>query len=116
MRAYSPDLRVRVLDALDAGMARTDAIHIFQVSSGSIKRWLRMRRTSGDLTPQRPSGRSRTIRPDQEAQLRVQIAAAPDASLAEHAAQWNADHGTTLTSWTIGRALRRIGWSRKKRH
>jgi hypothetical protein len=36
------------------------------------------------------------------------------AHLPEHAARWNADHGTSLSAWTLGRALRRLGWSRKK--
>ena|SRR5436305_43206 len=115
MQAYSTDLRVRVLDALAAGMHRADAVRIFQVSSGSIKRWVRMQRTTGDLTPQQPSGRPRSIPPDQESRLRAQLTAAPDGSLAAHAAQWTADYGTALSPWTIGRAFRRLGWSRKKR-
>jgi|SRR3954453_9215118 transposase len=115
MKAYSVDLRTRVLDALDSGMPRAKAVELFQVSSGSIKRWLRLRHINGDITPQHPSGRIRIITPDQEARLRAQILAAPDASLAEHAAQWTADYGSALSSWTIARALRRIGWSRKKR-
>jgi transposase len=115
MQAYSTDLRVRVLDALAAGMHRADAVRIFQVSSGSIKRWVRMQRTTGDLTPRRPDGRPRAIAPDQESRLRAQLTAAPDASLAAHAAQWLADYGTPLSTWTIGRAIRRLGWSRKKR-
>jgi transposase len=115
MRPYSTDLRERVLSALDGGMPRADAVRIFQVSLGSIKRWLRLRRTSGDLTPQRPCGRATTISPDQLPLLRAQLDAAPDASLAEHAALWNADHGTSLSSWTIARAFRRLGLSRKKR-
>ena len=116
MQPYSTDLRQRVLDALDAGMPRVDAVRIFQVSLGSLKRWLRRRRTTGDLTPQRPSGRATIITPDQYAHLRLQLEAAPDASLADHATQWNADHGTTLSAWTMARAIRRLGWSRKKRH
>ena len=115
MKPYSTDLRARVLDALDAGMTRVDAVRIFQVSLGSIKRWVRLRRTSGDLTPQRPSGRAPSITPDQYTHLRVQLEAAPDASRADHATQWNADHGTALSPWTLGRAIRRLGWSRKKR-
>jgi transposase len=116
MQPYSTDLRVRVLSALDAGMARADAVRIFQISLGSIKRWLRLRRTTGDLTPQRPSGRLPTITPDLHSHLRAQLDSAPDASLAEHATQWNADHATTLSPRTLGRAIRRLGWSRKKRH
>lgn len=115
MQPYSTDLRVRVLDALDAGMSRLEAVRIFQVSLGSIKRWLRLRRTLGDLSPKRPSGRAPSITPEQYAHLRVQLEVAPDASRAEHAAQWNADHGTTLSAWTLGRAIRRLDWSRKKR-
>ena len=115
MQPYSTDLRVRVLDALDAGMTRADAVRIFQVSLGSIKRWLRLRRTGSDLTPLRPSGRAPSITPDQYAHLRAQLEAAPDASRAEHALQWNADHATTISAWTFGRAIRRLGWSRKKR-
>jgi transposase len=115
MQPYSTDLRVRVLDALDAGMSRLEAVRIFQVSLGSIKRWLRQRRTRGDLSPKRPSGRAPSITSDQYAHLRAQLEGAPDASRAEHAAQWNADHDTTLSAWTLGRALRRLGWSRKKR-
>jgi transposase len=115
MKPYSIDLRERVLSALDAGMSRADAVRIFQVSLGSIKRWLHLRRSSGDLTPQRPSGRTPIISADQHVQLRLQLEAAPDASLADQASSWNAGHGTTLSASTMGRAIRRLGWSRKKR-
>jgi hypothetical protein len=52
--------------------------------------------------------------PDQDPLLRTQLGTAPAASLAEHDAQWNADHGSTLSAWTIGRVNRRLGWWRKK--
>ena len=114
MKAYSIDLRRRVLAALDSGMPRSEIIRLFQVSQGSITRWARQRRTSGDLSAKRPSGRPRSIPPDQHQLLRLQVEAAPDASLAEHAAQWQAEQGTPLSPWTMARALRRLGWSRKK--
>jgi len=114
MKAYSIDLRTRVLAALDSGMPRGEVRRLFQVSQGSITRWARQRRISGDLSPQRPSGRPRSIPLDQHHLLRLQVQAAPDASLAEHVAQWQADQGTTLSPWTMARALRRLGWSRKK--
>ena len=50
----------------------------------------------------------------QEALLRFQLEQFSDATLPEHAERWNADHGTTLSAWTLGRAIRRLGWSRKK--
>lgn len=114
MQAYSTDLRERVLAAHERGLSRRELIALFQVSQGSITRWLRQQRVSGDLTPRTPPGRARSIPTEQEAALRLQLEAAPDASLAAHAAQWAADYGTSGSTWTFARAMRRIGFSRKK--
>jgi transposase len=114
MKAYSTDLRERVLAAHARGLSRRELIELFQISQGSITRWLQQQRLTGDLTPQTPPGRARSIPADQEAALRRQVEAAPDATLAAHAAQWATDYGTRVSSWTIARALRRLGWSRKK--
>jgi transposase len=115
MKAYSLDLRTRVVAAIDGGMARADAVRTFQVSLGSIKRWLRLRETSGALVPRPRKGKTASITTAQFPTLRLQLEQFPDASLAEHARRWNADHSTTLSEWTLGRAIRRLGWSRKKR-
>jgi transposase len=115
MKAYSVDLRERVLAALGRGMPRSEAVTTCQVSLASLKRWLAARRDTGDLTPQPPTGGpNRTITPAQDEELRVQLAACPDATLAEHAARWNAIHGTSLSQSTMGRAIRRLGLPRKK--
>lgn len=114
MKAYSTDLRERVLAAHARGLSRRELIEMFQVSQGSITRWLRQQRLTGDLTPRTPPGRARSIPADQQAALRRQLEAAPDATLAAHAAQWAADYGTSLSTWTLARAIRRLGWSRKK--
>jgi transposase len=114
MKAYSTDLRERVLAAHARGLSRRELIELFQVSQGSITRWLRQQRLSGDLTPRLPPGRARSIPVDQEAALRRQVEAAPDATLAAHAAQWATDSGSRLSPWTLARALRRLGFSRKK--
>jgi putative transposase len=116
MRAYSTDLRERVLAAHARGLSRHELIEMFQVSQGSITRWLRQQRLTGDLSPRTPSGRTRSIPADQEAALLRQLEAAPDATLAAHIAQWAADYGTSLSTWTMARAIRHVGWSRKKSH
>jgi transposase len=115
MKAYSLDLRVRVLAALDGGMSRADAVRTFQVSLGSIKRWLRLRQSGDSLSPKPRTGKTTSISAAQLPTLRFQLEQFPDASLAEHARRWNADHATSLSQWTLGRAIRRLGWSRKKR-
>jgi transposase len=114
MKAYSLDLRERVLNALDAGMPRADVVRTFQVSHATIKRWLSRRATTGSLVPAPRPGQAPRIPTDQDAHLRAQLDAHPDATLAEHAAVWNAEHQTTLSQWTLGRAIRRLNWTRKK--
>jgi len=115
MKAYSIDLRERVLAALDRGMPRSEVVSIFQVSLASLKRWLAARRDTGDFTPQHPSGGFESpITPEQHHQLCAQVAAFPDATLAEHATRSNAAHATTISQWTIGRAIRLLGLTRKK--
>jgi transposase len=115
MKAYSVDLRERVLAALDRGMSRREAVTTFQVSLASIKRWLLTRRDTGELAP-RPwaGGPDRTITPVQDDALRAEVSAFPDATLAEHAERWNAVHGVALSQWSLGRAMRRLGLPRKK--
>jgi len=115
MKPYSVDLRTRVLAALERGVARAEVVTTFQVSLASLKRWLGAWRDTGAVTPQPPTGGpDRTITPAQDAALCAQVLAFPDATLAEHAARWNAAHGTSLSQWTLGRAIRRLGLLRKK--
>jgi transposase len=41
MRAYSIDLRERVVAAVDGGMSHAEVATTFQVSEPTIRRWLR---------------------------------------------------------------------------
>lgn len=112
--SYSVDLRTRVLAAVDQGMCRRDVVATFQVSEGSIKRWLTRRRTGETLTPQVSSGRRARITPAQYPALVAQLEADPDATLAIHVQQWQACHGVVVSRWAMSRAIRAAGWTRKK--
>lgn len=115
MKAYSVDLRQRVLDALERGMSRTEAVTTFQVSEGSIKRWRKLQRERKALAGSTPPGRRATITVNAEAVVRRLVAATPDATLAEYTRQWNALHDTPISQWTFGRAVRRLKLTRKKK-
>jgi transposase len=114
MKGYSVDLRQRVLAAVARGMSYQQVAQTFGVSLGTVKRLRRKQRTGADLTPQSPSGRRATIAPSAYPRLCAQLDAHPDATFAQHADLWNAAHGTNLSQWTLGRAIRRLGWTRKK--
>ncbi len=109
-RAYSVDLRERSLRALASGMPVAEIVQLFDVSRSSLARWQRQRRATGDLTPGRSSGRPRAIPISQEGLLATQVAAQPDATLAEHCVHW-ATHAETVavSPTTMCRALQRLG-------
>ncbi len=115
MRAYSVDLRARIVAAVERGMARRDVVATFGISLGTVKRLLARQRTTSDLRAQSPPGRPRSISAAHHAALWNQLEAHPDATLDEHARRWNAAHATTLSARTLGRAIARMGWTRKKR-
>jgi transposase len=109
------DLRERVLAAIDRGVPRSEVVSTFDVSLASLKRWLASRRDTGDFKAHPPSGGPEaSFTPALDEELRAQVAAFPDATLPEHAERWNAVHSTSISHWTIGRAIRRLGLSRKK--
>jgi transposase len=50
----------------------------------------------------------------QQAALRTQLEAHHDATIEHHTQLWNASPGMMVSQWTVGRAIRRRGWSYKK--
>jgi excisionase family DNA binding protein len=61
MNAYSKDLRLRVLDAVERGLSREEVCELFGVSRSTIKRWVKRRRQGEDLEPKHSTGRKRRI-------------------------------------------------------
>ncbi|HEX4207096.1 MAG TPA: helix-turn-helix domain-containing protein, partial [Ktedonobacteraceae bacterium] len=51
MRAYSQDLRQCILRAVDQGMPRAEIIKTFAISRSTVKRYLKLRRETGDVQP-----------------------------------------------------------------
>jgi|JI10StandDraft_1071094.scaffolds.fasta_scaffold1021198_2 transposase len=114
MQQYSADTRTCVLRALDAGMSPAAATRTFGVSSRTLRRWRQERRSSGVTAPRPRPGRTRAISRAQEPALRAQVLAHPDATLAEHSAQWAATHGVRLSPATMCRAIARLRLTVKK--
>lgn len=114
MRAYSLDLRERIVRAVAGGMPQAVAATQFGVGRATVERYVRRQR-EGRLPPRRSPGRPARIGREAEPALRAQLAAAPDATLAEHCAQWAQDQGRVVSVTTMHRAIARLGWTRKKR-
>lgn len=114
MKAYALDLRQRMIAAVERGMRQRAVAELFGVSLSTVKRLAAKHRAGHDLAPQSSPGRPRTITPEHHARLTDQLAADPDATTQEQAAHWNATTGMAVSARTMRRAIRRLGWTRKK--
>lgn len=85
MKTLSLDLRERILAAYDAGNDTRETVAArFRVSVGMVKKLLQQRRRIGDLRPQHHrAGRKPKIQAAERLQLRQELAAKPDLTLAE---------------------------------
>lgn len=110
MKAYSPDLRQRVLEDCDGGMEARQVAVKYRVSESWIRRLKQRRRDTGETAP-RSSRNRRTAKWLAYAErIKELIAQKPDATLGELAAQL--DHA--VSGQTLSRALRTLGLTLKK--
>src|SRR2546430_16385869 len=114
MRAYSVDLRERVVGAVEQGVPQAVAARTFSVGRATVERWVRRRRERGSLAPSPVPGAAPLVGPADAAALRAQVAATPDATLAEHCARWSAATGVRLGVSAMHRTLAPPGVHREK--
>jgi transposase len=115
MRAKSLDLRQRVVAAVHAGHPTAEVATVFGIDRSTVNRYLRLEQ-AGTLDPKPHPGRIPHIPPTQHADLVLQLHLHSDATLAEHCRRWAAVHGVAVSLATMSRAIRRVGWTRKKGH
>ena len=114
-RGYSRDLRERLVQAVASGLSVVEVARTMDVSVSSVHRYRRKVAAGVSLAPGTSPGGPRKIGPDAEAALRAQVAAHPDATLAEHGAMWAAAGHDPVSRATMSRALARLGLRLKKR-
>jgi transposase len=112
MKAYSIDLRERVVAACDAGDATRERIAArFSVSVIWIRKLLRRRRETGSIEPKpRGGGRAPAFDGAAAGRLREAVRADDDATLKELARA----AGVSCCASAVHRALARLGVTRKK--
>ena len=116
MRAYSTDLKERLVRAVAEGLPMREAARRFGVAVTTVKRAVVQQRETGSLERKPIPGCPRRIGPEREAILRERLQAAPDATVLEHCAWWAEHQGQQLSETTMWRAIRRLGWTQNKRH
>ena len=115
MRAYSTDLKERLVRAVADGQPMREAARRFGVAVNTVKRAVVQERETGSLERKPIPGCPRRIGVEQEAALATRLEAAPDATVLEHCGWWVEQYGQQLSEATMWRAIRRLGWTHKKR-
>jgi transposase len=116
MNAYSKDLRLKTLAAIDRGVPRKEVAELFGVSRSTIKRWIKRRRQTGGVEtmkiPGRPSVKGQAL----QEWLPSQLNSNPDLTLREHCEAFFDESGLEVSEATMSRNIARLpgGWPLKK--
>lgn len=114
MCAYSPDLRAKIVAAVERDKNKHAVARHFGVGISTVKRYMKQWREEQSLAPKPHPGRPPSIRPDQQEGLRAQVTAHPAAYLDEHCLLWEAETGARVSTHAMSRAIRKLGFTRKK--
>jgi transposase len=116
MNAYSKDLRLKALAAIDRGVPRREVQDLFSISRSTIKRWLKRRRLTGEVAihkiPGRPSVKGEALRE----WLPSRLESDPDLTLKEHCGAFEDETGLAVSEATMSRNIARLPgeWPLKK--
>jgi transposase len=114
-RAYSQDLRDRVLAAAHAGQTHLAVAARFAVGESTVRSWLRRERESGQTTARpHPGGRPK-LDAAGDATLRALVADRNDRTLAELVDGLRERTGVRMSVMAVWRACRRLDLRRKKK-
>ena len=115
-RPYSGDLRRRVVAAvLEGGQRRGSVARRFAVGRSTVYRWVEAAREEGRLEAKPMCGGPKpTIRGEGEDALKQLVATDNHLTLAEYRDRLAEAAGVRVHPWTLGRALKRLGLTRKK--
>lgn len=117
MRAYSKDLRQKIVRSYESGEGTLDEVAAtFDVGRRTVARLMKLWRAGDSLAP-KPHGGGYPSSLDNEllALLRQQVVQEPDATLAELSCYLQAQGEVKVHPATVCRALQRLGLPRKKK-
>jgi transposase len=114
MKAYSKDLRQKIVDVVRRGMSKAQAARTFGVGISTVKRYTSKAQRGEPLEPSKAPGK----RPKMDERLRKlleeDLKERPFGTLRERCDYLEAISGVSVSRSTMCRAIARIGSTRKK--
>jgi transposase len=116
MKAYSENLRRKIVDAVRRGASKRETASLFGVSLSSVKRFTRMEREGDSLAPKKPPGRPPKGSDATRKLLEADLAERPAASAPERRRYLERMTSESMSDSTVRRLVKRLGHSRIKDH
>ena len=113
MRAYSEDLRKKIVTAIERGMPKAQAARLFDVSLSSVKRYASSARRGEPLTPKTSPGRPHKVGEEARVLLEKDVEERPSATISQRRRFLEYLTATTLSDSTVRRLMKRLGFSQK---
>jgi transposase len=114
MKAYSEDLRRKIVDAIERGMPKAQAARTFGVGISTLKRYATKAQKGEPLEPGKAPGRRPKMDERVSKLLEDDLKEHPVATLRERCEYVEAISGVSVSRSTMCRAIARIGSTRKK--
>lgn len=116
MNAYSKDLRLKVLAAVERGVPRREVSELLGISVSTISRYVKLKASGAEIAPKPSPGRKTRILADHshESALWHQLEENDTATLEEHCEMFEEERGVRVSVATMSRAVRKLGWTFKK--
>jgi len=115
MKAYSEDLRRKVVEALEErGMGNSQAARTFGMSLSSVKRYVAKARRGDSLSPRKHPGPRPKLDERARRLLEANVEQRPAASLRERGRFLERVAGVRVSESTLSRLLRRMGFVPKE--
>jgi len=108
---YSYDLREKAINAVDRGHSKSNVCRMFKISRNTLYLWLKLREQTGDFAPVIDYARGPKPKIDDLKAFEEFAHHNGDLTHQEMALKWH----KPVSKTRIGQALKRIGFSRKKK-
>jgi len=108
-RSYSEDLRIRVVEARLSGLSVSEVCSRYGVDDNSVYRWVARHEETGSVSGKQRGGHKQPKIADME-KFEAFAKAHAHCTLSQMRAKWEGE----VSEMCLSRALKRLGWTRKK--
>ena len=114
MKAYSVDLRQKIVEAISTGTPKARVARTFGVGLSTVKRYAGRAERGEGLAPRKSPGNRRKVDRTAQKLLERDLKERPMATLPQRRELLARVAGVEVSDSTLSRTLRRMGFSRKK--